>query len=148
MSGYISKERRALYEEAKKNGRPSKFSPEICEAILHAVSKHVPYEIAATANGISERTFYEWLEIGDMDRDHGIDSDYAKFSQSIKATEQKKIIEHTEALEQSPERWQSKGWLLERRWWKHYGQNAPLVEMNKRLDEMAAMFKGAEDEKA
>jgi hypothetical protein len=121
-------------------GRPSKFTPKVREEILYAISKHVPYAIAAPAAGIGERTLYEWLELGEEHRDQGIESDYAEFAQAIKAIEQKKIIDHTEAVEQCPERWQAKGWLLERRWWQHFSNNAPLVEFKKQLDEMKSMI--------
>lgn len=122
-------------------GRPSKFTPERCAAIIDSVSKYVPYEIAAVANGISERTFYSWMEQGKDDLDNDIDSEFSRFLQAIKSAEQNKIITNAGNIAAKDDKWQADGWLLERRHWKHFSNNAPLVELNKRLDELEAAKK-------
>ena len=121
-------------------GRPSKFTPDRRKAILHAISKHVPYEIAAKANGVSPRRFWEWKAMGEKDLDNEVDSDFAAFSQAINEIEQNKIISHSDIIERGPKNWQANAWLLERRWWQHFGVNAPLIEFKKQLDEMRAMM--------
>jgi len=117
-------------------GRPSKFTPERRAAIVDDISKYVPYEIAAQANGISERRLYDWLELGRKDLEDDIDSDFSRFLQDIKEAEKKKIINNAKYIEDKEEKWQASGWLLERRHWKHFSNNAPLVELNRRLDEL------------
>jgi transposase len=114
-------------------GRPSKFTPERCSAIVDAISHRIPYEYAALANGICEETLYEWLRIAKKHRDEGIDSDYTKFSEDIKRAEMQRMREHSDIISARPERWQADAWLLERRWPKHYGPNAQLNELNQRL---------------
>ncbi len=54
----------------------------------------------------------------------------------IKETEQKKIKEHLAIIKEMPDRWQAQAWILERRWWKHFGSNAPVLEFEKRLKKM------------
>lgn len=117
----------------KETGRPSKFTPERRAAIIQAIADRIPYEYAATANGISEETLYEWLRIGKRHYDDGIDSEYTKFSEEIKRAEYKRIKEHADNISSHVEKWQGDAWMLERRWHKHYGPNAQLNELNREL---------------
>lgn len=117
-------------------GRPSKFTPERCADIISAVSKRVPYQLAAEANGISERTLFNWLEEGAKDLDANIDSEFARFLQSIKRAEMQKVMEHTDIIAARPERWQADAWLLERRWYKYFGASVPVIELNERLERL------------
>jgi hypothetical protein len=117
-------------------GRPSKFTPEIRAAIISDISNRVPYEYAAEANGISEFTLYHWINIGKKHLSEGIESDYTFFSKGIKEAERNKIIEHTTKIADNVDRWQADAWMLERRWHKHFGANAQLNELNKKLDQL------------
>ncbi len=114
-------------------GRPSKFTPERRASIIDAISHRIPYELAAEANGICLDTLYEWFKIGRQHRDQGIDSDYTIFSEALKRAEMTKVREHTDIISARPERWQADAWLLERRWHKYFGPNAPVNELNQRL---------------
>jgi hypothetical protein len=117
-------------------GQPTKFTKERREAIIKSIRLGVPYIIAAEANGLSERRLYEWIVIGQKNIDNGIDDDFAKFTQSLKENEQKKIIEQLEHVNNREERWQANAWILERRWWKHFSSNASVVEFEERLKKM------------
>lgn len=114
-------------------GRPSKFTPERRAAIVDAIRHRIPYEYAAEANGICEETLYEWLRIARAHRLEGITSDYTQFSEDLKRAEMQRIREHTDIISARPERWQADAWLLERRWYKHFGPNAQLNEMHHKL---------------
>lgn len=130
MSEHIKPKKERSYENV---GRPSKFTPEIRSSIIDAISHRIPYEYAALANGISEKTLYNWL---DTAKDHlqcDIESDYTQFLQDIKRAEMTRIREHTDMIAAKPERWQADAWILERRWHKHFGPNAQLNELNFRL---------------
>ena len=120
-------------DDIKDIGRPSKFTPERRSAIIDAISHRIPYQYAAEANGISERTLYDWLNTAKVHELEGIDSDYTEFSQSIKRAEMTRMREHTDMIAAKPERWQADAWLLERRWPKHFGANAQVNELNQRL---------------
>ena len=117
-------------------GRPTKFTPERCADIISAISRRAPYQLAAEANGISERTLFYWLEEGVRDLEANVDSEYAAFLQSIKRAEMQKVMEHTDMIAAKPERWQADAWLLERRWPKHFGANAQVNELNERLSRL------------
>jgi hypothetical protein len=118
------------------DGRPTKFTPARRSQIVDAISHRIPYEYAALANGISEQTLYNWLDIAKYHLAQGIDSDYTQFLEDIKRAEMTRIREHSDMIAAKPERWQADAWLLERRWHKHYGPNAQLNELNHKLDRL------------
>ena len=124
-----------FYPEPK-GGWPTKFTPERCAAIVDAISHRIPYEYAAEANGISERVLYDWLKIAKQHILENKESDYTKFLQDIKKAEMQRIREHNDMIAAKPERWQADAWILERRWYKHYGPNAQINEMHKKLDNL------------
>lgn len=117
-------------------GRPPKYTPERLKAILHSISNRIPYEIAAEANGICEDTLYDWINKGKADRKAGIDSIFSKFSEDIKKIEQDRIGFHLEKLANNVERWQADAWILERRWYKHFGANVHLHELENRMKQV------------
>lgn len=129
-------------------GRPSKFTPERRADIIAAISRRAPYQLAAEANGITERTLYLWLELGAKHFDEEIESEYADFFQAIKRAEMQKIMEHTDMIAAKPERWQADAWLLERRWHKHFGSNANLIELNNALERLKAGDPKHDDQEA
>lgn len=120
-------------EEVTDLGRPSKFTPERRAAIVDAIAHRIPYEYAAEANGISERTLHDWLNTARVHMIQGIESDYTAFSQAIKRAEMQRMREHSDMIAAKPKNWQADAWLLERRWPKHYGSNAQVNELNQRL---------------
>lgn len=129
------------------SGRPSKFTPERCAAIIDAIYHRIPYELAAEANGICLDTLYEWLKIGRAHKKERITSDYSVFSDSLKRAEMQRIREHTEMIAAKPERWQADAWLLERRWYKYFGPNAQLNELQQKLDKLEDAQNEKKDEK-
>jgi hypothetical protein len=118
------------------SGRPSKFTPERCAAIIAAIAKRAPYEYAAGANGISEATLYIWLDIAKDHLSQNIESEYTVFLEGIKKAELDRIIEHNDMIASHVDKWQGDAWLLERRWHKHYSPNAGLNELNTKLDKL------------
>lgn len=132
--------------EVKNIGRPSKFTPERCAAIVDAISHRIPYELAAEANGISERTLFYWIELGYQHQIEGLDTEYTAFLQSIKKAEMTKIREHSDIIAARPERWQADAWILERRWPKHYGNNILLKELNEKMNKMIGAQHGKSHE--
>lgn len=124
-------------------GRPTLFTPERRASILADISNRIPYLLVAEANGICEETLYDWLRTGLQDTANNIDSEHAKFSESIKKAERDKIAEHLEKIANNVERWQSDAWILERRWYKHFGANVQLNDINARMDKIEEDEKNA-----
>ncbi len=127
-------------------GRPSKFTPERRAAIINDISRRIPYELAAEANGICEATLYDWLNTGRAHQLQGIDSEFTKFSESVKRAELNRVLEHTDMIAVKPERWQADAWLLERRWPKYFGNNVLLKELNERMNQISGAKHGNDNQ--
>lgn len=123
-------------------GRPPKYNPQRCHAIITSISNRVPYEIAAEANGIHPDTLYDWINKGRKDRDADLDTELSRFSEAIKKVEQERIIDHLNKIADSAERWQSQAWILERRWSKYFGANAEVKELSKMVEELMRKVNG------
>lgn len=118
-------------------GGPKPYiTPEICAAIVADIADEIPYEYAAEANGISERTLYVWLSQGREDRENNVDSLYSKLLHDIKKAERDRIKDHKENINAGSETWTCDAWMLERRWWKHYSKSAPILDFEARLKKM------------
>ncbi len=125
-----------MTSEKNLGGRPTKFTAELCAALIDDISHCVPYELAAYGNGIGPTALYSWLNQGYADLENGIDSEFARFSKAIKGTENKRIRRHIDTIDEMPKGWQAHAWILERRWWKHFSQNAAAIEFNERLQKL------------
>lgn len=58
-------------------GRPTKYTDELAAAICKDIERGNTFRVAALANGLSERTFYDWRE------------KFSQFSQQVDAAEAK-----------------------------------------------------------
>jgi transposase-like protein len=133
-------------DEVTDIARNSKFTPERRAKIINDISRRIPYELAAEANGICEATLYDWLNTGKAHQLQGLDTEYTKFSESIKRAELDRVLEHTDMIAAKPERWQADAWMLERRWPKYFGNNVLLKELNERMNLMAGAKHGKGNE--
>lgn len=125
-----------MTETKNLGGRPPILTPELHTAIVRDIANAIPYEYAAEANGIAERTLYNWLTQGKQDRLAGLDTEYSRLLQDIKNAERNRINEHIESIRAGSDKWTSAAWMLERRWWKHYSKHVPLIQFQQQLDEM------------
>ena len=57
------------------------------------------------------------------------------------------IIYHSDKISQNIERWQSDAWMLERRWYKYYGANVHMQEMDERLKRIESIAKSKSEGK-
>lgn len=117
-------------------GRPSMFTPERRKAIVEDIANRIPYEYAAEANGICEDTLYDWLALAKEHKKQGLTTEYTSFLEAIKNAEKQRIGEHCNAIAKRPKNWQADAWILERRWYKHFGANAQLNELNHKLTKL------------
>lgn len=134
--GFSEMGKNSIKPAPEPDGRPTKFTPERCLEIIKAISRRVPYQLAAEANGISRRTLFYWMEEGARDLEENIDSDFARFLHSIKKAEMEKIVEHMDNIAEKPDRWQADAWLLERRWYKYFSSSVPVIELNERVSRL------------
>ena len=140
--------------------RPSSLTPEIVEAVANVVRVGARRKDAALALGVSERTYYKWLERGNREiarlsatGEDETDSDpaeqlYVQFVQaSTKAWAEAKVTAITtirQAMQgKHPNRaqWQAAAWWLERTYPLEYGrqrivvEDARLVDREERVDD-------------
>lgn len=103
-------------------GRPTKFTPALGERICKLVSAGVSIEAAATSQGVSERTVYNWLERGKRG-----ERAYAEF-----AIEARKAMGSVEArlsmnvVARAKDDWRAGAWYLERRTAERFGEQGKL----------------------
>ena len=105
----------------KPPGRPDKLTPQIQERIVQIVRAGNYAQVAARCAGVGERTFYNWMERGEREKEG---SKYFQFWQAIKDAES---AAEAEAVAQvrlaSRESWQAGMTWLERkfpdRWGRH-----------------------------
>lgn len=94
-------------------GRPTKLTPEIQERICAAIQQGNYAFVAARCAGISESTFYSWLDRGAREKRGA----FAEFLESIKKAES---IAEAGAIEvvrnASQQSWQAAAWWLERKY--------------------------------
>ena len=133
--------------QVQNGGRHPILTPELHAAIIYDISKAIPYEYAAGANGIAESTLYKWKARGEKEQEEGLDTIYTRFVEDIKKAERNRICKHLEKIDKGDDKWVCDAWILERRWWKHYSKNAPLVDLQKQLDEMKASMEKEDGKK-
>lgn len=107
-------------------GRPTSLTPEVLAVIVDAVRKGNYFRTAAQLAGICERTFYSWQERGLKGEEP-----YSEFLHAVKSAEaeaESKLLDEIRCAQGSipgeggrgPDLWQSKAWVMERRWPKRW----------------------------
>lgn len=126
--------------KGKKRGRgqPPKLTPEVQERIVGAIRGGAYNETAALFAGISESTFYKWLQKGNEAREQEIEpenSEYLQFLQAIEKAQADTEIENLlvvrgaaqgkptkEGVPGEAQDWKAAAWLLERKFPDRYGR--------------------------
>jgi hypothetical protein len=146
-----------------KQGRPSKYTPEIHAGIVEAISAGNYREPSSQAHGICPKTFYNWLSRGKKGEEP-----FLQFLHDIKRAEAQAELDHIrkigeiargeavierkvikrakrdgtseeEVIERfSQPQWTAYAWLLERRHAMRWGklESEKLTEMERRLKEL------------
>ena len=104
-------------------GRPTKLTPKVRDAICEGIRLGMTYKHAAMAAGITERTFYHWVERGKNG-----DEPYAQFLQALSGAEAEGIRKNLDAIQGASEKdWRAAAWLLERRHPAEYGRREEVT---------------------
>ncbi|WP_218814593.1 hypothetical protein [Rickettsiella endosymbiont of Dermanyssus gallinae] len=120
-----------------KVGRPTKFNPERAKNIIAAVSNLVPYSLAAESNGINRATLSDWINTGLEHLKEGKKTALAEFSSTLKKCECEAIIGLLDDIKAGVKSWQSRAWILERRFPTEFAVGAhELVLLRQELDEI------------
>lgn len=123
-------------------GRPTKFNSERAEKIIIAVSNYVPYSLAAESNGINRATLADWINTGLEDLKEGKKTAFAEFSSNLKKCECVAIIKLLDEIKMGVKSWQSRAWILERRFPTEFATGAyELTLLRHEIDEIKKALK-------
>jgi len=78
-------------------GRKSKLTPETQKQIVQAIMLGCSNEQAAAAADVAERTFYQWIQLGEKRPG----SKYAQFAQAVKAAAPKALVNWLAVIEKA-----------------------------------------------
>ncbi len=121
-------------------GRPTKFTEETIQDVLHAISLGSPYELACDYAGISYELFRQWHRRAENGEEVFIVFvDRVKKAQGVAAV--KWLTKIDKAME---EQWQAAAWKLERRHNKYFSSQTAVLELNERLDKLEQSKKDEE----
>lgn len=96
--------------------RPTKLTPAITKKLLNFIRMGLPHKRAAECAGIGERTFYDWIRYAEEGKEG-----FSQFSQELKKAESEAQAKLIQDIQKDPS-WQSKAWILERRWADEWGR--------------------------
>lgn len=102
-------------------GRKLKLTPEIQEKIVKAIKAGNYAVIAAAMAGISESTYYRWLEQGERP---DAKSPYREFWESVKEAEAEAEVASVALIRRAAQNgtWQASAWFLERKHSDRWGR--------------------------
>lgn len=109
--------------------RPSKLDNEMILLIKKSVRDGNFITTACAANGITRDCYYKWLERGkESEKDKKYDDIYYQFLYAIKKAEGQAEEDLISELRKGDLGWQSKAWMLERRFRSKYGKEIQVSE--------------------
>ena len=111
----------------KKNGRPSKLTPEIKNKILSRIRAGNYIEVVCS-NLLSKQTFYNWKNQAEEDKAAGKVTEFTRFLDELTCAEADGEAELVEKVRGSDD-WKAAAWILARRHNARWGKQdeAPAV---------------------
>jgi len=124
-------------------GRPSKFNSSLAKKIINDIAHLVPFTMAAEANQINRSTLYDWINQGLADIQAGkTNTELAKFSSAIKKNQCTAVKELLNEIKKGEKGWQSRAWILERRFPLEFSSCAQeLLQMKEQIDHIETLLK-------
>ena len=109
--------------------RPTSLTPAASAAIVKNLKLGMPVEYAAEAAGIVRATLYNWKARGKLEPR----SIYGKFLGAVKKAEAELMAECLRAVKVGVKSWQSRAWILERKWPGIWSTDRELLQELKRF---------------
>jgi len=96
-------------------GRKSKLNEQVVERFIRAIKLGCPIKDACGCAGISETTYYRWMQLADSD--HRGSKKYREFREQVKVAEGEATASWLAIIEKAAREgsWQAAAWKLERR---------------------------------
>ena len=119
-------DREVSNKQPRKNGRPSKLTPERLEQIASIVRAGNYLEVAAQYAGISTTTLYRWLQTAD---DPDADDIYRDFRDAVQSARAAAEVRNVTLIQQAANdgTWQAAAWYLERTSWQRWGRRTMVT---------------------
>ena len=126
-------------------GQPTKFTQETREKLIAAIRKGAPYEIACDYAGITTSCLSLWRKKA---QDEQI-PEYVEFFDQLKQAKGHTALRWLDVLDKAMvDSWQPAAWKLERRYYKHFSNNAQMIEQEKRIKSIEdKLFGDKEDDR-
>ena len=123
-------------------GRPTKFNKSRADSIIEAIAKFVPYTMVADANQIDRSTLYDWINKGLEDLRNGKKTAFARFSYTLKKRECEGVCQLLDDIKAGVKSWQSRAWILERRFPMDFALGAQeLTQLKQELEDIKKALK-------
>jgi len=136
--------------EAKQGKQPHplrKVNQEKIDNILACIQQGIPIKYAAESNGITKTHFYNLVNQGLSDLDHGIeDTFYSQLVVSLRGLEKKTILDSLKDIRGNEKGHRGAEWFLEHRFWKEFGNNAQVKELATEIEDLKLEIQGAKKE--
>lgn len=105
-----------VHRPAPKIGRPTKLTPELISEVAARIATGAHFEAVAVASGIGRATLYRWLEKGEADEEHDVDSLERVFRDAVsRATAEAEEVLAGMIRRHALDDWRAAAFLLERR---------------------------------
>jgi transposase-like protein len=113
-------------------GRPSKFTQEVQDAIIAALSIGATYKDAAEASGVAYDTFNEWMKMGQSQKS----GKFSDFSELVKQTEAAARLKYLAVIENAATAgdWKAALEYLKRRDRSNWGDNVDVTTAGNKLE--------------
>lgn len=129
-----------------KSGRPSQLTDEVKSVILQAIPEVIVQNQVAARARIPKQTLSTWLVRGKSDREKGIDSIFAQFSDDYYFTLTEVVKDAIAKLKSMPKSFGSLTWILEKCFREDFG--SPIdVELHAKADLILELQKGMANER-
>ena len=105
--------------------RKTKLTPKTQKAIVDALSVGATHRIACEYAGITQDTFYRWLNQGEAGK-----SPFSEFSEQVARTQGRAAVGWLAKIDAAANEgdWRAVAWKLERRYPQEYGRTVHEVE--------------------
>jgi len=140
----------------RKIGRPTKLTKQLKDRLFKALKDGVSYDTACEFAGISPSTFYRWVNEGERDKENNHRTEFSEFLEDLKKANASVEINLIQQVAKDPS-WQSKAWILERRFRDKWGRKEKVdgeikhdhrhtVNLNKREEVLYKFYSNFEVE--
>jgi hypothetical protein len=121
-----------------------KLNKKLIDTIIKDIEEGSTHRYACEANGITDRIFYIWIKQGVIDIELELDTLAVYVVQSLAKIKQKEIKWCRKIIKANKKGHKGAEWTLEHAYWRDYSSNAPVMELNREIEELKSK-QGSED---